>query len=164
MLSFQLDQPTNQFSRFLRSKIWILNTRRLFHTWWGIKLVPKLTLPPVSHMHAIYHHTILQANQTKWYPQVYSQELWMLSTTVQCLIAKVCLVPRADLRSVHPRNTQHLLYFWLADDLRMSKIIFPNVQFTNTGLQIQIHKYSLWWSARKTVSLIKYPKGHKYPV
>ena len=32
------------------------------------------------------------------------------------------------------------------------KIILPSVQFTNTGIQtqIQIHKYSLWWSGKKT--------------
>ena len=35
-----------------------------------------------------------------------------------------------------------LLYFWKAQGPRTSKLIFPTVKYTNTQIQIQIHKYS----------------------
>ena len=43
-------------------------------------------------------------------------------------------------------------YFWKALGPRTSKLIFPIVKYTNT--QIQIHKYSLWGSARNTQNML----------
>ena len=45
------------------------------------------------------------------------------------------------------RKTQHVVYFWKEDCSRISKIIFPCAERTNTKIQIQntqIHKYSIW--------------------
>ena len=54
------------------------------------------------------------------------------------------------------RKTHHVVYFWKEDCSRMSKMIFPCVKSANTKIQIhkytntQIHKYSIWQSARNT--------------
>ena len=58
------------------------------------------------------------------------------------------------------RKSQHMLYFWIARGSTMSKIILPSVQFTNTGIhiQIQIHNTGesfLWFIFLVLVNLKK---------
>ena len=47
-----------------------------------------------------------------------------------------------------------MLYFRKAQGPRTSKLIFPTVKYTNTNSQI--HKYSLWQSARNTQHMLYY--------
>ena len=91
---------------------------------------------------------------------------WNKSNFEQNFIAKVCFAQRSTSRLAlgspgwsvgrhHAQNifkTLIMLYFWKAQGPRTSKLIFPTVKYTNT--HIQIHKYSLWRSARNTKHML----------
>ena len=126
-------------------------------------------------MHVIYHDHLWKVNSnppssilnyTIWTSVCDDTQNSERVRAVPRLFAKVCSAQcstsRLALGSPGCRRRHHtqnifknliMLYFWKAQGPRTSKLIFPTVKYTNTNSQI--HKYSVWKSARNTKHMKK---------
>ena len=79
-------------------------------------------------------------------PLIFVCQLVVAKVNVQCSKSRLALgSPGCLFGRHHAQNIFEnliVLYFWKAQGPRTSKLIFPTVKYTNTQIQIQIHKYS----------------------
>ena len=168
MLSFQLDQPTNQFSRFLRFKIWILNTSDSFKlggelNWFQNLCYHQFQICTQS-ITAQFYKPIKQSGIHKWIPHGNLNIAKIVNAFHYCPVSYCKSVPGSTSRIAlsspqkYPTFAIFLTSWWFKDVKNyIPKCSIHKYRITDTNTQIlvcQKDRHSDQISKRSQVSCV----------